>query len=268
VPDLIFEKRDGIAYLTMNRPERRNAMSPQMILQLADAWIEYDADRSLRCAVLTGSGDEAFTAGGDLGRLIPLFTGARQPEDVWDHALTADMGRMGVALLKTRDVYKPIISAINGFALGGGTEIVLATDIRIASTHAVFGLPEPRSGIVPGAGSMARLPRQIPWCNAMEILLLADRIPAERALQLGLINEVVEPDRLMGRAEELARRIARNGPIALRKIKETAIRSSGTTLAEAFEIEAECSAEVMRSKDAVEGPRAFMEKREPRFSGE
>ena len=267
---LILERRDGIAILIMNRPERLNAISPQMALQMAAAWTEYESDPALRCAILTGAGERAFSAGGDLGRLIPLFTGAREPEDDWDREqrLMANMDRMGVALLKDHDVYKPIVSAINGLALGGGTELVLATDVRIAATHASFGLPEPRSGIVPGGGSMARLPRQVPWCSAMQLLLTAEPVPAERALRMGLINEVVEPALVLERALEIAGSIARNGPLAVAAIKETALRSSGETLERAFQIEAECSGRVTRSRDAREGPRAFMEKRAPVFTGE
>ncbi len=268
MPDLLLERRDGVAILTMNRPERLNAISPQMALQLAGAWTEYETDPELRCAILTGAGERAFSAGGDLGRLIPLFTGAREPADEWDRALLASRDRMGVALLKDHDVYKPIVSAVNGLALGGGTELVLATDIRVAAPHASFGLPEPRSGIVPGGGSMARLPRQIPWASAMQLLLTAEPVSAQQALRMGLINEIVEPARLLERALEIARSIARNGPLAVAAVKETALRSSGEPLARAFEIEAECSGRVTRSRDAREGPRAFMEKREPVFTGE
>ena len=268
MPDLIFEKRGGVAWLTMNRPERRNAMSPQMILLLEQAWTELARDRDLRCAVLTGAGGVAFSAGGDLGRLIPLFTGARAPEDEWDRALLAEPARMGAALLRGLEVYKPIIAAVNGLALGGGTELALATDLRIAATHATFGLPEPRSGIVPGGGSMVRLPRQIGWCHAMQILLLAEPVSAADALRMGLINEVVEPGALLARAEELAARIARCAPVALARIKEAALRSSGEPLARAFEIESECAAAVVRTRDAREGPRAFMEKRAPVWTGD
>ena len=268
MPDLLFEKRGGIAYLTFNRPERRNAISPQMMLQLADAWLEFRDDAALRVAILTGAGHEAFCVGGDLALLMPLFTGAREPDDEWDTRLLANLDRVPIALLKPFELYKPIVAAVNGYALAGGCEILQATDIRIASRTASFGLSEAQRGLVPGGGSMVRLARQVPHCKAMEILLTGDRMPAAEAHRIGLVNEVVEPDAVMPRAEEIAARLARNGPLALRKIKEAVLRTSGEPLARAYEIENECSAVVMASKDAREGPRAFMEKREPVFTGE
>ena len=268
MPDLIYEKRDGIAYLTFNRPERRNALSPQLMVQLAEAWRDFRDDAAVRVAILTGSGDQAFCVGGDLARLMPLFTGARQPEDEWDQRLLSDLSQMQVALLRPFELYKPIIAAVNGYALAGGCEILQATDIRIASSNARFGLSEVKRGLVPGGGSMVRLARQIPYCKAMEMLLLGDPMSAEEAWRIGLVNEVVAPEHLMPRAEELAAKLARNGPLALRKIKEAVWRTSGLPLEQAHEIENECSAVVMQSRDAREGPRAFIEKREPVFTGE
>ncbi len=268
MPDLLFEKRGGIAYLTFNRPERKNAISPQLMLQLADAWLEFRDDPALRVAILTGTGAEAFCVGGDLALLMPLFTGAREPEDDWDRELLANLDKVPVALLKPFELYKPIIAAVNGYALAGGCEILQATDLRVASRTASFGLSEAQRGLVPGGGSMVRLARQVPHCKAMEILLLGERMSAEEAYRIGLVNEVVEPDLVMPRAEAWAERLARNGPLALRKIKEAVLRTSGEPLARAYEIENECSAVVMASKDAREGPRAFMEKREPVYTGE
>ena len=268
MPDLIYEKRDGVAYLTFNRPESRNAISPQMMVQLGEAWRDYRDDDDLRVAILTGAGDTAFCVGGDLARLMPLFTGARQPEDEWDERLLQNPQLTQTALLRPFELYKPIIAAVNGYALAGGCEILQATDLRIAARNASFGLAEVKRGLVPGGGSMVRLARQIPYCKAMEILLLGDRISAEEAYRIGLINEIVEPDELLPRAQEIARKLARNGPLALRKIKEAVWRTSGLPLEEAHAIENECSAVVMRSKDAREGPRAFMERRDPVFTGE
>jgi enoyl-CoA hydratase len=268
VPDLIYEKRAGIAYLTLNRPERRNAFSPQMMVQLAEAWHDVRDDDDVRVAILTGTGSESFCAGGDLELLIPLITGARKPADDWDAKLTADLRLILTAILRPFELYKPIIAAVNGHAVAGGCEILQATDLRVASTNATFGLAEVQRGLVPGGGSMVRLPRQVPYCKAMEILMLGDRISAEEAHRIGLINEIVEPDALLPRVEEIAHRLAKNGPLALRKIKEVVLRTNGLPLADAFEIENECSQVVMSSKDAREGPRAFREKREPVFTGE
>ena len=268
-PDLLYEKRDGIAILTFNRPERRNALSPELIVRLAAAWKDFRDDDRLRVAILTGAGEEAFCAGGDLGLLLPLFTGARKPEDQWDHELMSSLGEtMATALLRPFELYKPIVAAINGYALAGGSEILQSTDIRIASSRSSFGLSEAQRGLVPGGGSMVRLPRQIPYCKAMEILLLGDRISATEAHRIGFVNEVVAPENLMPRALEIAGRLARNAPLALRAIKEAVIRTSGMPLDEAYRVEHELSAPVMRSKDAREGPKAFMEKREQVFKGE
>ncbi len=269
MPDLLYEKRDGIAILTLNRPEQRNAFSPETMVRLAAAWIDFRDDDSLRVAILTGAGDTAFCAGGDLGRLMPLFTGAREPEDEWDRRLMDDVaGVMSTALLRPFELYKPIIAAINGYAVAGGAEILQSTDIRIASEEASFGLSEVQRGLVPGGGSMVRLPRQIPYCKAMEILMTGDRISAEEAHRIGFVNEIVAKEKVMPRALEFAERLARNAPLALRAIKEAVIRTSGLALEEAYVIEHEISARVMRSKDAREGPKAFMEKREPVFKGE
>ncbi len=268
-PALLYEKRDGIAILTLNRPEHRNAFSPEMMVLLAEAWVDFRDDDSLRVAILTGAGEKAFCAGGDLARLMPLFTGARQPEDDWDQRLMSDVANvMSTALLRPFELYKPIISAINGGAVAGGTEILQSTDIRIASAEASFGLSEAQRGLVPGGGSMVRLPRQIPYCKAMEILLTGERMSAEEALRIGFVNEVVPSAELMDRAFHFARRLAKNAPLALRAIKETVLRTSGLPLEEAHRIEYEISGRVMTSKDAREGPRAFMEKREPVFTGE
>jgi enoyl-CoA hydratase len=268
MPDLLYEKRDHIAIVTFNRPERRNALSPETMVRLAEAWKDFRDDDEMRVAILTGAGDQAFCAGGDLQRLMPLFTGARAPDDEWDRRLMADVGEiMSTALLRPFELYKPIVAAVNGFALAGGSEILQSTDLRIASSSASFGLSEAKRGLVPGGGSMVRLPRQVPWCKAMEILLLGDRIPAEEAHRIGFVNEVVEPAALMPRALEIAERLARNAPLALRAIKEAAITTSGLPLEEAYAIEHRLSGAVMTSRDAREGPRAFMEKREPVWEG-
>jgi enoyl-CoA hydratase len=267
MPHLIYEKRDGIAFLTMNRPEKRNAITPEMVVQLAEAWTDFRDDGDARVAILTGAGDRAFCAGADLGRLIPLMTGARQPDDDWDGRLLADPSIIPTSLLRGFDLYKPVIAAINGFALAGGTEIIQATDLRLAVPHAELGLSEVMRGLFPAGGSTVRLARQIPYCKAMEILLTGRPMTAAEAHRIGLINEIVAPDRLIPRAEELARQIAENGPLAVQACKESVLRTSGRPLDEAFRIEDEYSLRVFSSEDAIEGPRAFIEKRKPAFRG-
>ena len=265
---LLVDRRDGILTLTMNRPEARNALSPQMLVKMTTAWREFRDDPGLRVAILTGTGDRDFCAGGDLKLTMPLVTGARQPEDEWDQRLLSTPEAFTDAIPRGSALYKPMIAAVNGSALGGGTEMTNACDLRVASENAVFGLPEAKVGLLPGGGSLSRLPRQIPYAKAMELLLIGDPISAREALDLGLLNYVVPRGQLLAKAHELAEKLAANGPLAVRKIKEGVVRSSGRPLDEALEIENEVSAAVMSSKDAREGPRAFKEKRKPNFIGE
>jgi enoyl-CoA hydratase/carnithine racemase len=267
MPAVLFERRNHIAYLTFNRPEVHNSYNPETIVRLAEAWQEIDKDDDIRAAIVTGAGNVAFSAGADLGRLIPLFTRARQPEDEWDKKLLANRHLGDIALLRGYDLDKPVIAAINGFCIAGGMELIQSTDLRVAAENASFGLQEVKWAIIPAAGSLARLQRQMPYCKAMEILLTGNRIDAQEAWRLGLVNYVVPQAHLMAKAEELATTIAANGPLAVRKIKEAVRRTSGRPYEEAFKIENECAREVMRSEDAREGPRAFMEKRKPIYKG-
>lgn len=267
-PHLLVDVDGGVMTLTMNRPAARNALSPEMLVRMAQAWYELRDSRDLHVAILTGAGDQSFCAGGDLKRTMPLLTGARQPEDEWDERLMADLRQFTDAILRGFELYKPVIAAVNGEALGGGTELTNACDLRVAAEHAVFGTPEAKLGLLPGGGSLTRLPRQVPYAKALEILMIGDSFSAAEALRMGLLNYVVPKAELMARARQLAAKLAANGPLAVRKIKEGVLRSSGRPLAEALAIEDEVAAAVMTSKDAREGPRAFKEKRPPRFTGE
>lgn len=264
---ILFEKRDGIAYVTLNRPEKRNALSPEMVVRLADIWDELAADASIRVVLLTGTGKEAFSSGGDLGSTIPLMMRSRPPEDEWEERLSANRKLLGKAVLRNADFFKPIIVAINGYALAGGAEIALATDIRIMSSTATIGLTEVKRGLIAGGGSLARLARQISWVDAMEVALTGEPITAEHALRIGLVNRVVEPDDVLSVAEEMAQRLCTGAPIALSKTKEAIVRSNGRPFEEAFAIETKCVIENAKTDDAKEGPRAFMEKRPPVFTG-
>ena len=263
---LTFEKRGHIAVITLNRPEVRNAINPEMMVRLAEAWLEYDRDDELRVAIVTGAGDKAFCAGADLRRLIPLLTGAREPEDEWDHKLRSDPSLGRTALLR-HPLYKPVISAINGHCLAAGTELIQGTDIRIAAEHATFGLTEVKRGIVPAGGGLTRMPRQVPYARAMEFLLVGDSIPAEEARYIGFVNYVVPQSELMAKAEEFAVKIAQNGPLAVRKAKEAVVRGAGLPPEDSERIDNEIIAQVMRSEDAREGPRAYIEKRPPQYKG-
>lgn len=265
---LEFDTIDNIAILTLNRPERRNSYTPEMMVRLADAWDEVERDPQIRVAVLTGAGDAAFCSGGDLASLVPLSTGARPPADEWDQRFLADMrGILNRGLLRRTDFYKPVIAAINGDAYAGGTEITLSADIRIAAETARFALPEVRRGIIPSGGSLARMVRQIGWTATMELILVGEPITAEHALRVGLVNRVVPSGSVLSESIEWARRIAKGAPFALAKAKEAIVQGSGRSLDEALLIEAACQDAVMASEDAKEGPRAFVEKREPVFVG-
>lgn len=265
---LLFEKRGHQGWITLNRPANKNLMNGEMFVQLVDAWEEIRNDSDIRVAVITAAGDEDFCCGGDLGGLIPLWTGAKQPENALEQRLLDDPLIIDKVMLKGESLYKPVIAAINGRALGGGTELLQATDIRIAADHATFALPEPLSGVVPGAGSMVRLTRQLPYAHAMKILLGGEPISAEEACAMGLVSEVVPAEDLLQRAAALADNVCRQAPLALQAIKRTALETHTQPWADAFRFEMEQAGAVMMSRDAREGPRAFKEKRVPEFKGE
>jgi len=267
MPAVVYEKKGGIAYIILNRPEVHNALDAEVVVRLAEAWQDFADDDSLRVAIITGAGDRAFSSGADLRKLIPLMAGARQPGDEYEEKLMSNRRLISIALLRGFDLYKPIIAAINGYCLAGGTEIIQATDIRIAAQHATFGLTEVKRAIIPSGGSMVRLPRQVPFCKAMEVLLVGDSMSAEEAHRIGLVNQVVSPGKLMEMAEEFAGKIAENGPLAVRKIKETVLKALGRPVNEGYALEDEAARVIMGSEDAREGPRAFAEKRPPRYVG-
>ncbi|GAB4345049.1 MAG: crotonase/enoyl-CoA hydratase family protein [Candidatus Abyssubacteria bacterium] len=259
-----YVKKDKIAYITLNRPEARNALDPDTMEALSNIWLDFRDDPSLIVALVTGVGN-SFCAGADLGSLIPRITGS--PEGLTE-LLKGDMAAtFQSALLRDFELWKPIVAAVNGYCIAGGIEMLLGMDIRIASEKAVFALQEVRWGLFPAGGSTVRLPRQIPFCKAMEILLTGDKLDAREAHRIGLVNHVVPHDELMPTAEKFARRIADNGPLALQAIKRSAIECLSLPLAEAFQREIELATPVYKSEDAVEGPLAFMQKRKPEFKG-
>src|SRR5215218_2415861 len=245
---------DHVVTITIDRPARRNALDLEHFDALADAWE----------AIVTGV-DDAFCSGGDLRDYLPLLTAAMSSESRDDRARF----RSGTeAVLRDLDIYKPIIAAVNGPCVAGGMELLNGTDIRLASPEAVFGMLEPKRGLFASGGTSARLPRQIPWAAAMEFLLTAEAVPATRALEMGLLNEIVPRTRLLERAQEWAARITDNAPLAVAATKESALRGlAAESLADALRIEARLSARVLRTADAREGPRAFTEKRAPRWTG-
>lgn len=265
---LIYEKKGKIAYLTLNRPEDRNSLDPETVVELAEAWEDFNQDKAMVVAIITGKGDNSFCAGADLKKLITLMTGARQPETEADNKVRNNPQLSSKALLRDYELYKPVIAAINGHAIAGGMELVQATDIRIAAENATFGLQEVKWGLFPMGGSTVRLPRQIPYCRAMEIMLTGERIDAQEALRIGFVNKVVPLANVMEEAEKIATIISKNGPLAVRKVKESVLKVTGISLKDGLAKELEIGFQVFISKDAREGPRAFKEKREPNFTGE
>jgi len=252
-PTMLYEKRDRVAIVTINRPEALNAFTPDMLRAMDAAFADFNKDPDLWVAILTAAGEKSFCAGMDLKAAIPLVNEGDE------------MGYADHTKRPFSDVFKPIIAAVNGYCIAGGLEFLQGTDLRIAAEHATFGLGEVRWGIIPTGGSHIRLPRQIPWAVAMELLLTGRPITAKRAYDIGLVNEVVAADQLMPSALKWAETICKNGPLAVRTAKEIAVRALG--LESGFVLEKAIGARVFASEDAKEGPRAFAEKRPPRFTG-
>ena len=254
----------SIAVITLNRPDQLNAMDAEMAVRLIDLFEQVRDDPDIRVAILTGAGSRAFCAGGDLDAIIPIMTGARAASNDWERRWLE--ARKSGGPFKT-DVGKPLIAAVNGYAMAGGMELVLNADIRICVPHAKFAIPEVKVGLFPGGGSTARLPRQIAYAHAMQMLLTGDTISADEALHYGLVNSIVAPDELMAKAMSIATRIAANAPLAVQAVRNSVRACSGVPEPDALAIEQIYSAKVHQTQDAVEGPLAFIEKRPPVFQG-
>ncbi|MBK6741378.1 MAG: enoyl-CoA hydratase/isomerase family protein [Haliea sp.] len=264
-----YAKNDEhIVVITIDRPEARNACDIYHFRDLANAWREFNADDDAWVAIITGVGRN-FMSGADLKTFIPQVTKLQQQiagggVDEIDGCKLSDAVD---AVLRNAKIYKPIIAAINGPCVAGGMEMLGGVDIRVATEHASFGVLEPRRGLFAGGGTTVRLPRQLTYPAAMEFLLTAEQFPARRALELGLINEIVAEDELQAKALDWARRIAVNAPLSVQATKESVLRGLGETMRDAYKIESELSRRVFSSEDAKEGPRAFAEKRPPRWQG-
>ncbi len=248
-----YEKRGRIAVMTINRPEAMNSLTGEMLIGMDAAFDDFNADPSLSVAILTGAGDRAFCAGMDLKDALPAINEGDK------------MGYDDPAKRPFYHIYKPIIGAVNGICIAGGLEFLQGTDIRIAVENAVFGLAEVRWGVVPVGGSHIRLPQQIPWAVAMEMLLMGQTIDAKRAYEVGLVNRLVPADRLMDEALAWAEKICANGPLAVRTAKEIAVRALNNE--PKFVLEIAMAERVFLSADAREGPKAFAEKRKPIYHG-
>lgn len=248
---------DGIAVITLNRPEKRNALDAEHYQALSDAWTRVRDDDAIRVAIVTGAGDKVFSAGADLKSWI----GRKAPQsELWQT-------QKGMLLNRGLELWKPVIAAINGHCLAGGMTLMLATDIRVAADHATFGLSEVKRGIIPANGGTQRLPAQLPHAIAMELLLTGDTIDAEAAARWGLVNRVVPYDKVMDSALGYARRIAANAPLAVQAVKELALRGQQQGLSAGLRFEQFVQNVLQRTEDAAEGRQAFAEKRAPRFTG-
>src|SRR6266478_1128122 len=236
-----YEKRNHIAYITFNRPERLNALHPPCHIEMDNVWDDFVADQQMWVAIVTGAGDKAFSAGNDL----------RWTAENREQVTEGLRGKGGFAGITARyDIYKPLIAAVNGFALGGGLEIALACDIIVASETARFGLPEPRVGLMAAAGGVHRLPRHVPLKIAMGMMLTGRQIPAAEALRIGLVNEILECS-----------------PLSVQASKQAALQGLAKPLAEAMAGDYPLVRKLWTSEDVVEGPRAFAEKRKPVWKG-
>ena len=254
---LIFEIRNHIAYITINRPEVMNAMDPETYEELSQSWIEVRDNPEIWCAIVTGAGDKSFSAGADLKKTIP-----KEPER-WELWQTQNEQILNRGL----EVWKPVIAAVNGYCLAGGMTLLMATDIRIAVEHAKFGLSEVKRGILPGNGGTQRTLRQLPYPVAMWMLMSGETMSADDALKYGIINEIVPTDKLMEEAEKRASIICENGPLAVRAIKELAVKSQYMPLEQGLRMESMMQSLLKTTEDAFEGPRAFAEKRQAEFKG-
>lgn len=251
--DVLVEESDGVAVLTINRPKARNAINGAVARGIAEALDSLESRPDIAAYVLTGAAG-TFSAGMDLKGFL---TG--------DLPVVEGRGFGGVT---EAPPVKPLVAAVEGYALAGGFELALACDVIVASAQATFGLPEPRRGLVAGAGGIMRLPRRVPYHVAMEIALTGDHYPATRLYELGLVNRITEPGAALEGALELARKIAANAPLALAATKKVVIESQDWPLEEMFERQGAIINPVFMSKDAMEGAAAFAEKRAPRWSGE
>lgn len=254
---LLFEKRQGIAYVTVNRPQKSNALNRQVIDELDACFEAVGRDAELAAAILTGSGERAFVAGADIGELAALGPAEAKEKSARGQRMLDRIENLG----------KPVIAAVNGFALGGGCELAMACTLRVASENAVFGQPEVKLGLIPGYAGTQRLPRLVGKGRAMQIILTGETIDAREAYRVGLVNLVTSCSELMGAAEALARKIMANAPLAVKFAIEAVNRGLETTPDEGQTFETSLFGLCCSTADMKEGTSAFLEKRPAKFAG-
>ena len=259
---------DGhVATVTLDRPEARNALNPELIIALAEAWDRLASDDAVRVIVVAAAQGTTFCSGFDLATTIPIMTGAREPADDFERRLAGDLSLMGKATLRDFDPGKPVVAAAAGHAIAGGMELLLAADLRVVAHGVKLGLSEVALGLIPAMGGTARLARHLPRAVAMELLLTAQPRLSDALAETGLINRLVPASEVLSTAHELAEVIAANAPLAVAAARAVIRASADATEDEALAMEAERSALLAGTDDAREGPRAFMEKRTPVFRG-
>ena len=249
-----YQKEGRIAVFTINRPEAMNALNMQTIRELRDAMLAFRDDPEMWVGIVTGAGPKAFCAGADIKDTLPFLK--EHSHDRWS---------VPASIWRGLELWKPLIAAVNGVALGGGLEVALACDIRVASETARFGVPEVTLGLIPDFGATQRLPRMLPWSRAAELLLTGKPIDAQEAYRIGLVNRVVPPDRVMPEARELAQTICQAAPLAVRAAKEAMIRGTSLTLEDGLRLENALNSYLYTTGDFAEGTTAFVEKRKPAF---
>jgi E-phenylitaconyl-CoA hydratase len=245
-----YQKEGKIAIITINRPEAMNALGMEVRKGLNEAYIDFRNDPNVWVAILTGAGDRAFSAGADIKEFRP-------------GPVSGAIGEV----VSPDQIWKPFIAALNGYALGGGLELAMQCDIRIAAEHARLGQPEINIGFMPGAGGTQRLPRFVPRAMAAQILLLGEPIDAQEAYRIGLVNKVVPLAQLMPTAKQWAETICRKGPLGVRAVKEAMIKGYDLSLEEGLRLERELANRIRMTEDFMEGARAFAEKRPPQYKG-